>query len=161
VRQLAEALGRDGAIVCIGNELRGDDAAGVEVARRLGGEMPWPVFDVRHAPESFLMKIVRARPASVLVVDAVPFGAAPGTVRLFDPEAVTGQGPSTHGPAPQMFLRALRMMHTCHQTVLGIQPEQTEVGSPLSEPVSRAVDRVIHALRVLAGRIADGRDPSA
>lgn len=149
---LAEVLAPTSVIVCIGNELCADDGAGPAVAKRLSGELPWWVFDTAGVPESFLMKIVEARPASVLLVDALHFGAAAGAVELIDPDAVGGQGPSTHGPAPLAFLEILQMMHPCPRRVLGIQPRGVEFGQPMSEPVARAVDLVVEAFEILAGK---------
>lgn len=138
------------AIVCIGNEIAGDDGAGVAVARRLAGTVPWDVFNCQNVPESFLMKIVSRQPASVVVVDALELGARPGAVEVIAADRITGQGPSTHGPAPVVFLEALRRMHPCRQAVVGIQPEQTEFGRPLGEAVAGAVERVVEAFQIVA-----------
>jgi len=138
------------AIVCVGNEMLGDDGAGTAVARRLAGNVPWDVYDTQTVPESFLMKIVAGRPDAVVLIDALDFRAECGAVELIEHEHVTGQGPSTHGPAPIAFLDVLRMIHPCRQVVLGIQPEQCEWGRGLSEPVRLAVDRVVRAF-TLAG----------
>jgi len=148
--RLAPLLAPAAVIVCVGSELRGDDGAGPAVARQLADTVPWAVYDTRNAPENFLMKIVRAKPESIILIDALQFAAAPGTVRVFAPEDLTGQGPSTHGPAPLAFLDLLHTMHPCPRAVVGIQPAATDVGSALSEPVRRAVDLVAQTLRRLA-----------
>jgi len=146
---LAERLGAimapSTAVVCAGNTLRGDDAVGPVVADRLAGRVPWDVYNTQTSPESFLMKIVQAEPELVILVDAIAFDAPPGTVELFEPDDLSGQGPSTHGPAPLTFLSALAMMHPCRRAVLGIRPASTEIGAPVSEPVAAAVDRVVQA----------------
>jgi len=151
VAHLAEVIQPSSAIVCVGNELRGDDAAGLAVARRLGGAVPWDVYNTQSVPESFLMKIVRRRPESVLLVDALDFNARPGAVELFEIERLCGQGPSTHGPAPLAFLDVLHMMHPCRRAVLGIQPAGSGFGQPMSEPVVEAVERVAQAFFRLPG----------
>lgn len=138
------------AIVCIGSELRGDDAAGVEVAQRLAGRLPWRVFDARNAPENFLMPIARAAPASVVVIDAVHFAARCGEVALFEPDALAGDGPSTHGPAPIAFLESLAALHPCRRVVVGIQGGQTAFGAPLSGEVLAAVEMIAAAFDRLA-----------
>lgn len=143
---LRELLTARSVIVCVGNEMSGDDAAGPEIARRITGRIPWEVFDVHTAPENFLMKIVAARPDTVLLVDALSFDADPGSVELFAAEAVVGQGPSTHGPAPVAFLDMLNMLHPCRRVVLGIQPVRSEFGREVSEPVAAAVDFVCEGL---------------
>jgi len=154
VEHLREIVEPSTAIVCVGNELCGDDAAGVLVARRLAGAVPWKVFDTQTVPESFLMKIVEAAPASVVLIDALDFGAAPGAVELIEASQVAGQGPSTHGPAPLAFLDILQMMHPCRRVVLGIQPELSEFGSSPSEAGLRAVDRIVEAFLELAGSVS-------
>ena len=92
---LAEHLGavlcRDSAIVCVGNDLCGDDGAGVAIARRLAGAVPWTVHDTGTVPESFLMKIVDARPQSVLLIDSLDFGASPGATEQVESSRATTQ----------------------------------------------------------------------
>ncbi len=151
-RTLAEALAPGSALVCIGNELRGDDAAGLAVARGLPRDLPWKVFCAGAAPESFLVPVADARPPSVLLVDAVDVSAEPGTVRLLDARELAALSPSTHGPGATAFLRALRLMHDCPCRVLGIQPAGVEFGTEISPPVARAVDRVVRAIVLAAAR---------
>jgi hydrogenase 3 maturation protease len=153
VEHLREMLTPASVVVCVGSEISGDDGAGPAVAKLIAGQVPWPVFDTQTVPESFLMKIVAARPETVLLVDALDFGAAPGSVELFAAEAVTGQGPSTHGPAPIAFLDLLNMLHPCRRAVLGIQPARAEFGQPISPEVHKAVEMVTQAL-ILAGKPA-------
>ena len=158
--RLASLLLPPVAAVCIGNDLCGDDGVGVEIAHRLAGEVAWRVYNAQTAPESFLMKIVTSKPGSVVVIDALDFGAEPGAVTVADASRLSGQGPSTHGPAPLAFLKSLAMMHTCRRALIGIQPRQTEVGQGLSAPVAEAVDLVVGGLQRLARRLP-GRRPAA
>lgn len=158
VEHLAEVLCPGAAVVCVGNELCGDDGAGVAVARGLGGKVPWDVFDTQSVPESFVMKIAARKPGRVVLVDALDFGACPGAVELVEPEGLSGQGPSTHGPAPLAFLELLRMIHPCRCAVLGIQPQQADFGAALSEPVRAAVDMVVEAFHRLATSAGGGRN---
>jgi len=161
VEHLAEVVLPSTVIVCVGNELCGDDGAGVAVARRLAGSVPWKVFDTQTVPESFLMKIVNAGPESVLLIDALDFGAAPGAVELIESDrsdSLGGQGPSTHGPAPLAFLELLNMMHPCRCAVLGIQPRCTEVGAPISQPVAAGIDMVVRAFEALTEAPRDSDD---
>ncbi len=150
--RLADILLPGSSIVCVGNDLRGDDGVGVYLAHALSGNVPWDVHDARTAPESFLMKIAGPKPASVLIVDALDFGAAPGQIDLIGPARLTGQGPSTHGPAPIAFVEALQMVHPCRCELLGIQPEQTRLDAPLSDTVRQAADLVVRVIRTLAMR---------
>ncbi|MCK4275277.1 MAG: hydrogenase 3 maturation endopeptidase HyCI, partial [Phycisphaerae bacterium] len=137
------------AVVCIGNDLRGDDGAGPAVADALIRARRPYVYDAGSAPESFLMKIAATAPDVVLVVDALHFGAKAGAVALIEPDDLGGQSPSTHGPSPIAFLRQLAMVHDCPSVILGIQPQSTKLGQPMSRPVSQAVQRVVEALAAL------------
>ncbi len=142
----------------MGNELRGDDAAGVAVARKLSSSDPsaptlpegCTVYETQTVPESFLMKIVKGKPETVILIDALHFGAGTGAVELFETGELTGHGPSTHGPAPLAFLDVLNMFHPAHCVVLGIQPEKTEFGAEMCPEVRDAVDRIVAAFRLLS-----------
>ena len=148
---LAELLSPSAAIVCVGNDMCGDDAAGPAVAERLIERTPWALFNTQTVPESFLMKIVSGRPDRILLVDALNFDAPPGSVELFGSDQIEGQGPSTHGPAPLAFLEILQMFHSCRRAVLGIQPAKVDFGEKMTEPVAAAVEMVVQAfLRVAA-----------
>jgi len=149
-RELAGLLSPATVVVCVGSELHGDDGAALAVAESLAGELPWTVFNAATAPESFIGKIAAAAPDVVVLVDATDFGGSPGGVALIPAERIVGQGPSTHGPSPRMFLQALLAIHPCRCFVLGIQPLSTEVGAPLSEPVRQAVRDVAAAFRAAA-----------
>lgn len=153
VSRLAGILTPSSVIVCVGNELIGDDGAGVAVAHALEAEeLPWPVFNAQTVPESFLMKIVKCEPDVLVMVDALEIGAEPGTVRILPSRKLTGQSPSTHGPAPIAFLDIVKKMHPCRTAVLGIQPKAGVFGTGLSEPVAAAVDRIVRAFRILADK---------
>jgi len=147
---LAEFACPSMAVVCVGNEICGDDGAGVLVARQLAGQVPWSVYDTQTVPESFLMKIVDRRPESVILIDAIDFGARPGAVDVIDAGKIGGQGPSTHGPAPVAFFELLQMMVPCRRAVVGIQPQNVEFGSAMTQPVAEAAEMVVRAFKALA-----------
>jgi len=148
--RLRDLMATPAAIVCIGNDLRGDDGAGQAVGAALGHGGPWYVYRVGIAPESFLMKIAANKPQVVVVIDALDFDAAPGAVEVLDMEAIRGAGPSTHGPSPETFVRALRMVHPCRCVIVGIQPKSTEFGQGLSPQVTEAAQRVAEGFGLLA-----------
>jgi len=145
-QHVAEVLTDDSIILCVGNDICGDDGAGPAVARRIAGKVRWRVLDVQTVPESFLMKVVAAKPDVVMIVDALDFDAEPGAVELLASDAVTGQGPSTHGPAPIAFLDLLNMMHPCRRVILGIQPVTGDFGEAMTPAVAKAIDFVAEAL---------------
>ncbi len=153
--RLAVILQPSSVIVCLGHELAGDDAVGVAVGRAVAGRLPWTVVEALNAPESFLVKVALLEPASVLLVDAMHFGAEPGSVCLLAADGAGDLSPSTHGPSPVSFLDLLKTMHAAPAWILGAQPGGVEMGAPLSEPVARAVGLIEAAFRA-AARAFDG-----
>jgi len=156
--RLAEALAgaERVAIIGVGSELRGDDVAGVFVARQLAswcrrvGCTRLAAFATGAAPENFSGEVVRFRPDCVVFVDAAHLpGCEPGAVEIVAPDQVAGLGFSTHMlPAP-IFLDYLEKMTGCRSIVVGIQLEQKDVMARPSPAVAAAVRRLTAAFRAL------------
>ncbi len=148
-------------VIGIGNEFRGDDAAGVQVVRDLERRnLPGVDLRVMDGEAVDLMEAFEGCEAVVLV-DAVQSGEPPGTVLCWEsPEALTTAGTlrcSTHvfGLAESLELaRALGRLPD-GLTVVGIEGETFEPGAPLSDAVSRAIPRA--AERVVA--LLENRPP--
>lgn len=140
------------AIVGIGHELRGDDAAGLAVARALHAPAAAPpaspvlVIEAGPAPENYTGQLRRFGPDLVLLVDAARMDEAAGAVRWLDWPATTGLGASTHTLPPHILARYLVAELECEVAVLGIQPETTIIGATLSATVEQAVNKLAHTL---------------
>lgn len=142
-----EKLPRRMAVVGVGHELRGDDAAGLEVARRLATVRQTLgctserllVLEGGPAPENVTGTLRRFKPEVVLLVDAATFGAEPGAVRWFTPDQAEGLSATTHTMPLSMLARYLALELDCRIYLLGIQPGQNDIGAPLSPAVERAV----------------------
>ena len=66
---------------------------------------------------------------------------------MLDAADIGGVSFSTHMlPAP-IFLAYLERTTGCRTLVVGIQPAQTDVMGPISEPVARAVEAVAATIR--------------
>jgi hydrogenase 3 maturation protease len=159
------------AVVGIGQELNGDDGAGVLVVRRLSalarrgsgkaapnksqgpGAFPGPcdllIIEAAHAPENCLGPLLRFRPALVIVVDAAELGERPGTVRWLDWQETAGLSASTHTLPPSMLARFLVPAAGCEVAVLAIQAADTALGAPLSPEVAAAVEEILNGLSQL------------
>ena len=147
-QRLGQLLSTRTVIVCVGSELHGDDGVGVAIGRQLADQVPWPVFEASLAPESFVVKVADCQPDLVILIDAADVGAPPGAVVLIDADALADLSPSTHGPGLKMFLEALRLMHACRVVMLGIQPERTTTGEPLSAAAADAAQRIVEAFQL-------------
>jgi hydrogenase maturation protease len=161
----------------VGNIFLGDDAFGVDVARSLA---------TRQLPQSVLVKDFGIRGFdlayalldpwnTVILVDALPRGEAPGTLYLLEPNleglgrsASAGTEMNPHSMDPVRVLNLAASMGTISARVLvvGCQPndfgEELEGRMGLSPPVQAAVEGAAKMVEELVGRILseDGTSPA-
>lgn len=136
------------ALVGIGNELNGDDAAGVIIARRLKSrlsEQPGVlVLEAGLAPENFTGILRRFDPALVVIIDAAQMGADPGEIRWLAWEAAVGVTAVTHGQPLSTLAQYLINELACRVALLGIQPAHLDPGQSISPPVRSAIRRIVN-----------------
>lgn len=127
----------------VGSRMRSDDGAGSIVAERLARSGLKNAFDCGGVPENYLGRVEKLQPSDVLFVDAVDFGAPPGTAALFGGRTFRVQSLSTHsaGLSPIVDFLAQACDALCY--VLAIQPQSVAEGEGLSEPVQRAVEAIV------------------
>lgn len=133
-------------VLGIGNRLKGDDAAGPELIDRLAGCGELHCIDAGVVPENYLEKVVKLQPDTIVLVDAMDFGGEAGACRLFPADQVAGGGLSSHALSLQMACDYLRQRIAVRIFVLGIQPAQLKMNSPLSAAVGAAVEKLAAAL---------------
>jgi len=138
-------------ILGIGNPLRGDDAAGPELIRRLSSSSlptvkPMLLLDVGEVPENYLGKIVKERPDTIVLVDAVDLGASPGTVRVVGKDDIRAEFLSTHSASLNMVAEYIEQETSADVFVLGIQPENLGFGEEISEPVRESLEKIVKVL---------------
>jgi hydrogenase maturation protease len=145
-------------LLAVGNESRGDDAAGLLVARRLRhrtGDVT--VREMR--PDGIELLEVWQDAESVVIVDATSSGAPPGTITRFD--AVAGALPastfavSTHvvGVAQAVELARTLGRLPARLIVIGIEGRRFGQGDALSPEVGSAVEEAAErALKELRSR---------
>jgi hydrogenase 3 maturation protease len=148
------------AVVGIGHILRGDDAAGTVLA-----EILQPIVEecghvlvvpAGPTPENFCGLLRRFAPDLVLMVDAADMGEAPGALRWLAWQETTGISASTHSLPLHCFAEYLTHELGCEVALLGIQPGQNAIGSPVSVPVSQALQSTA---RVLSAALMDPKPP--
>lgn len=133
-------------IVGIGNELSGDDAAGLAVVRALRkslAEKPGLLLiEAGPAPENYTAPIRRFNPELILLIDAADLGEPPGQIFWLDWRQIDALSASTHSLPPSLFINYLTGELDCRVGFLGIQVQQLESGQPLSPPVLAAVEEI-------------------
>jgi hydrogenase maturation protease HycI len=136
------------AIVGIGNELNGDDAAGSLVARALRGSKcagsvyHLLIIDAGVAPENITGDLRAFKPDLIVYIDAADMGEAPGTVRWIAMDEIDGMSASTHRMPLSVLSQYLTLELGSDIVLLGIQPASVEMGRELSDPVRRVVERM-------------------
>jgi hydrogenase maturation protease len=139
----------------VGNELRGDDAAGVLAVRKLLKKKEQLedvlIIEGAQASENFTSVIRRFNPHLVLVIDAGDFGAQPGEITLIDPDEALG-GMGTHGLSLGDFLRYVQAETGSKTAILVIQAAGNEFGDPVCPPVRQAVNLAANQLQKILTR---------
>jgi hydrogenase maturation protease len=146
-------------VIGVGNEWRGDDAAGLLVARQLR-RCGTSLSVLEHDGEGAALMELWNRWDAVIIVDAVHSGAEPGTVYRFD--AISQPLPSKirHGSTHSFSLgeaielgRALNQLPR-HLVVYAIEGQNFEAGNRLSSQVEGVISAV--ADRILREIHAEG-----
>jgi hydrogenase maturation protease len=159
----------------IGNIFLGDDAFGVEVARRLlQSEMPAKVrvtdFGIRSLDLTYALQDGYE---TVILVDAVQRGAAPGTVYVIEPQLDTGAPDQiqnavidSHGMDPVQVLKLAAAMGTRPQHILLVGCEPENLGGDeglmgLSAPVEAAVNQAVKRIESLVIQLLQEQRPGS
>jgi hydrogenase 3 maturation protease len=140
-------------LVGIGNDLRGDDSAGLEVARALLGDercrksSDLLILEGGAAPENQTGKIRAFQPELILFVDAAQMDEPPGTVRWIPLTSIDGMSASSHSLPLSMLAQYITIEFDCDVAVLGIQPDQNGIGVDLTPLVRVAVNEIVYELK--------------
>lgn len=144
-------------VIGVGNALRGDDAAGLEVVRRLAGESLPPGVERRECsgePASLLAAWSGAE--LVVLVDAAAAGDPPGTVKRYDasdaPLPAERLRHSTHALGPAEAIELSRALGTLPPRVVvftvegGGYGEGAAMGRAVAAGVEEAAERILAEL---------------
>jgi hydrogenase 3 maturation protease len=129
------------AILGVGNELNGDDGAGLSAVRALKqtglSSDRFLLLETGPAPENFTGPVTRFAPDWVLAIDAARMEAPAGHIQPIALDEIEGVSAATHGLPLSIVGRYLIAQTGCKFSILGLQVEQTEFGQPLSPAVRR------------------------
>lgn len=140
----------------IGNIFLGDDAFGVEVARRLallplGDQVR--VLDVGTRSLHLVYELLDGGYDTAILVDAVSRGGSPGTIYVLEPNGAhdIAAAVDAHSVRPEHVLAMLRVIGgTVGRTlIVGCEPERIDGAHGLSEPVAGAVEEALDAVQRL------------
>jgi hydrogenase 3 maturation protease len=137
--QLRKLIPAKTVIVGIGNTLKGDDGAGPKLCDILRDKIAAEIIDAGSTPENYIARIVKMSPEKLLIIDAVDFGAAPGTIKIFDIKDLSRFLFSTHSLSPHLFIETIQSEIEVEVIFIGIQPANLQLGQGLSKQVSDAI----------------------
>ena len=137
------------SLIGVGNRLRGDDAAGLEVVRRLRLAHPPGVVLIEQEGEPASLIEAWNTADEALVVDGISSGSAPGRLHRFDvthaPLPAEIFNPSTHAMGLPEAVELARELDRLpgRLVVYGIEGESFEAGEGLSDPVQKTVEKLV------------------
>ena len=143
-------------VVGVGSEIRGDDAAGIEVLRFLKKELASEnvlLVDGGTVPENCTSQIKHFEPSHVIFVDATDFEAEPGEVVIAEPGAIRGHSVSTHTVPLSVLAGYLKRETGASVILVGIQPASVSMGAKMSDAVKFSVDKVAEIILEELGSI--------
>lgn len=133
------------AIVGVGHELRGDDAAGLLVVRSVQSTAGTLVVEAGPAPENVSSQLRSFAPDAILLIDAAQLGLSPGSIRWVEADNVSGLSASSHTLPLNLVMAFWQQTLGCQVALLGIQPTTTEFGAAPTPEVTAAC----HAMAVM------------
>lgn len=137
------------SLIGIGNRFRRDDAAGLEVVRRLRLAHPPGVILIEQEGEPGSLIESWSSADEALVIDGVSSGSTPGKVHRFDvtdaPLPAEVFNPSTHAMGLPEAVELARELDRLpgRLVVYGIEGENFEAGEGLTEPVQETVEKLV------------------
>ncbi len=134
------------AIMCVGSEDSGDDAAGIEVAARLFGLVEKEnlrnviVINCFNMPENFTSIVKKAEPTSILIIDTCITGKKPGSITIFLKDQLKETDMMTHRIPLKLLSEYLASETKASIVIAGIEPETIKKGYKISKSVLGAIE---------------------
>lgn len=139
-------------IIGVGNTLRGDDGFGPALIARLKKEIEEKgdrrltsvplLIDAGNAPENYAGKIVKEKPDTILIIDAIDLDLKPGEYEIITKSEIAETGFTTHNMSLNMFIEFLEKETGANIFILGIQPENLNFEEQMSENVKNAIKEI-------------------
>ncbi len=140
-------------IIALGNELRGDDSIGPYLLNKLEEtEHPIPIRFIHAGADTFMLLEHLMGEDPVVIIDCARMGKTSGSVCKFRLDEVNikqvDKAVSLHGFSfAEIWNMASRIGPVAPCTIVGIEPEQTEIAMPLSASVRSRIPQAMHLLQ--------------
>lgn len=153
--RLRAALSGRVVMAGVGNRMRGDDALGPALIDRLRDRVDAVLVDCAEVPERYLGAIAAPLPESIVLIDAVDLGAAPGSVALLGEQELPDRLGTTHNTPLKVLVAYLAAETSARVTLLAVQPATLSLGAPMSQEVEATLDALAHLVPVVLNEEAN------
>lgn len=128
----------------LGNELRGDDGAGLKLTELISSDKEFKDSHFIFAgtnPENYLQKILEFKPEAVIFIDTASWKVEPGEIKFLTSSEIRDSDFSTHAFSIKLIEKYINSNHPCKIFYLGIQPGSVSFGSSISEKVIAGINK--------------------
>jgi hydrogenase maturation protease len=141
-QQLRELLEGRVCLMGLGNVDCGDDGFGVRLAEALLEAGVPDVVVARTTPEDYIGRIADQGFDCLIFLDAVEFGASPGSVALLNAREICARYPqiSTHKISLGVLAKWIRATSRTKVWLLGVQPQSVKPGETITPTASATRD---------------------
>jgi hydrogenase 3 maturation protease len=137
-------------ILGIGNEIKGDDALGPNIAWTLRELFEKDdnviVFDGGTVPENYTGLIRKEKPTHIILVDAVEMKKDPGYIRVVQKEEIANYNISTHAMPVSFLIKFMETTIGAEIILVGVQPKSMELARGISKEVEESINIVVDTL---------------
>ncbi len=153
---LEELLQGRVCLMGLGNVDCGDDGFGVRLSERLLEGGMQDVVIAGTTPENYVGRTADGGFDRLIFLDAVEFGASPGSVALLNAREICARYPpiSTHKISLGVLAKLVRASSRTKVWLLGVQPASVRLGQTLTPTVSATLD----LLRMLLLELSTGKN---
>jgi len=127
-------------LVGIGNSLKADDGFGPMLIENLRDKVKAQCLDAGMSPENFIGKIIKARPDTVIFLDAVSFDGEPGELKFVKSDEIGEYGFSTHNMSPKLMIENIRAQIKTKIAMIGVQPKSVNFGEDISYEIKEKIN---------------------
>jgi len=113
------------------------------LASQIKDKVPYIVYDAATSPENYLGKIIKDKPDTVLIVDAVDFGGSAGEFKVAESQDIkTANLFSTHNASLSLTINYLQSNLKTDIIILIIQPKSINFSYKLSPEVEKTLEKL-------------------
>jgi hydrogenase maturation protease len=146
--QLEQTLRGRVCLMGVGNLEYGDDAFGVHLAQALLEASVPDVVVAGNSPDRWLGMVTEMEFDHLVFLDAVEFGAEPGSAVFLDTQQIIARYPqvSTHKISLGVLANFVESNGITKTWLLGVQPESLKQGRDLSPTVRKTLGALLELL---------------